>query len=135
LDASAVIAEVTALLTTPEVSHIFASQALAEVAVSATVPDLEGRRIQGTIDRLLVNRDEVLAVDFKSNAAVPSDVALCPEGILRQMAAYSAALKQIYPDKIIKISILWTKTATLMPLCDSALRAALTRAQVPPSDW
>jgi len=134
LDASTVIAEVTALLTTPELSHIFASQALAEVAVSATVPGLEGRRIQGTIDRLLVNRDEVLAVDFKTNAAVPSDVALCPEGILRQLAAYSAALKQIYPDKIIKISILWTKTATLMPLCDSALRAALTRTQVPPSD-
>ena len=133
LDASAVIAEVTALLTTPELSHIFASQALAEVAISATVPDLEGRRIQGSIDRLLVNRDEVLAVDFKSNAAVPSDAALCPEGILRQMAAYSAALKLIYPDKIIKISILWTKTATLMPLCDSALRAALTRAEVPPS--
>ena len=128
------IAEVTALLTKPELSHIFVSQALAEVAVSATVPGLEGRRIQGTIDRLLVNRDEVLAVDFKSNAAVPSDATLCPEGILRQMAAYSAALKQIYPDKIIKISILWTKTATLMPLCDSALRAALTRTQVPPSD-
>ena len=134
LDASAVIAEVTALLTTPELSYIFASQTLAEVDISATVPDLKGRRIKGTIDRLLVNRDEVLAIDFKSNAAVPSDAALCPEGILRQMAAYSVALKQIYPDKIIKVSILWTKTATLMPLCDSALHAALTRAEVPQSD-
>ena len=128
------IAEVTALLTTPELSHIFASQTLAEVDISATVLDLEGRRIKGTIDRLLVNRDEVLAIDFKTNAAVPSDAALCPEGILRQMATYSVALKQIYPDKIIKISILWTKTANLMPLCDSALHAALTRAEVPKSD-
>ena len=118
------------MLTKPDLRRIFTTEALAEVDVSADLPSLGGRRIHGTIDRLVIDKAEVLAIDFKSNVAVPSEVAHCPEGILRQMAAYAEALQQIYPDHKITMAILWTKTETLMSLPDRLLSDALSRADV-----
>ena len=130
VDTAALLAEATALLTKPELRKIFIPEALAEVDVSAELPSLDGRGIHGTIDRLVINKAEVLAIDFKSNVAVPAEVAHCPEGILRQMGAYAEALKQIYPDRKITMAILWTKSATLMSLPDGLLGDALSRADV-----
>jgi ATP-dependent helicase/nuclease subunit A len=54
-----------------------------------------------------------------------------PEGILRQMGAYAAALAQIYPGRRIETAILWTKDAQLMPLDPDIVSAALARATFP----
>ena len=118
-------------MTKPELNFVFTPEALAEVDISADLPSLGGRRIHGTIDRLVINETEILAIDFKSNAVVPSDAAHCPEGILRQMAAYGEALKLIYPDKKINMAVLWTKTATLMALPGGLLSDALSRTDLP----
>ena len=66
------------------------------------------------MDRLVVSPDRVLAVDFKSNAVVPQRPQDCPEGLLRQLGAYAAALTQIYPDRQIETAIVWTRTAEIM---------------------
>ena len=50
--------------------------------------------------------------------------------ILRQMAAYRAALKQIYPNRLIYTAILWTYHAKLMPLEDALLDSAYDRLDV-----
>jgi ATP-dependent helicase/nuclease subunit A len=56
---------------------------------------------------------------------------MVPEGLLRQMGAYAAAFGQIYPDRRIETFILWTRTATLMPLDADIVSAALLRATIP----
>ena len=104
---------------------LFAPGTLAEVLVTA---ELHGRRMVGSIDRLVIGADFVLAVDFKSNRVVPRGAADVPEGILRQMGAYAAALAQIYPDKRIDTAILWTRTADLLQLDPDIVSAALLRA-------
>ena len=104
------------MLTTPSLAPLFAPGTLAEVELTATVPELGGRRLQGAIDRLLIATDHVLAVDYKSNAVVPATAAEVPEGILRQMGAYAAMLAQIYPGRRIETAILWTTDGRLMPL-------------------
>jgi ATP-dependent helicase/nuclease subunit A len=81
----------------------------------------------GTIDRLIVQPDHVLAVDFKSNRTVPVTAETVPEGILRQMGAYQLMLEQLYAQPI-HLAILWTETASLMRLDPDILRAALGRA-------
>jgi len=86
---------------------------------------LADRAMKGTIDRLIVGPDRVLAVDYKSNALVPGIVLDVPDGLLRQMGAYHAALSQIYPDRRIEVALLWTRTAQLMPLDAEIVRAAL----------
>ena len=76
----------------------------------------------------MVGPDRVVVVDFKTNSIVPSTPAEVPEGLLRQMGAYAAALSAIYPDRRIETAILWTRTATLMPLPHEMVRAALLGA-------
>ena len=103
---------------------VFSADALSEVDVSAFLPE-SGFAISGTIDRLLVASDRVLAIDFKTNAVVPDRPDQTPDGILRQMAAYLEALEQIWPDRTIDLAILWTATGDLMDLPHGIVREAL----------
>jgi ATP-dependent helicase/nuclease subunit A len=101
---------------------LFAPDTLAEAPLTAS---LDGIPLVGTIDRLRVSESAVLAIDFKSNLLVPTTEADVPDGLLRQMAAYYAALTQIYPDRTVQVALLWTRTGELMPLDANTLRAAL----------
>jgi ATP-dependent helicase/nuclease subunit A len=122
--AKAALMEATEVLDAGNLSHIFAPETLAEVAVTA---DLGATRLYGIIDRLLIDGARILAVDFKSNRTVPDSAAQCPEGLLRQMGAYAHALKAVYPDHTIETAILWTRTRQLMPLPHDTVTAALHR--------
>jgi ATP-dependent helicase/nuclease subunit A len=124
---AALLAEAQAILGDPALAALFAPGTLAEVAISA---QLGSRTLFGSIDRLIVTPDHVLAVDFKSNATVPATAAATPEGILRQMGAYAEALSQIYPGRRIETAILWTATRQLMPLDPEIVRQALQRAAI-----
>ena len=121
------LAEASAVLDAPELAAIFAD-GLAEATITAELPELGGRRILGRLDRLLVSGERVLAVDFKSNRAVPLRPEEVPEGILRQMGAYRAALRRTFPGRSVGTAILWTHAARLMPLPDDLVDAALARA-------
>lgn len=119
------LAEAGAVLRAPALAPVFATGALAEVPVTAP---LGAQRLHGVIDRLIVSDDRVMAVDFKTNATVPARVEACPEGLLRQMGAYAAALALVYPGQRIETAILWTRTAHLMPLPHDLVTAALGRS-------
>jgi ATP-dependent helicase/nuclease subunit A len=128
------LAEATAVLTAPHLAPLFGPDSLAEVDITADLP--QGRML-GSIDRLIVTPDRVTAIDYKSNRVVPTAPDQVPEGLLRQLGAYAFGLHQIYPDHRIETAILWTRTATLMPLDRDIVSAALSRAtidSVPPLD-
>ncbi len=124
-DWQGLLTEARRVLNAPECKEVFAPNTLAEVPITANLGET---RMHGIIDRLVVTPDRVLAVDFKSNAVVPQSPETCPEGLLRQMGAYDAALRQIYPDRQIETAILWTRTATLMPLPVTLITQARERA-------
>ena len=127
-DSETLLDEVGAVLRNPDLSHVFAPDTLAEVPVTA---EIDGQRLHGVIDRLIVEADRVLAVDFKSNATVPQSVENCPEGLLRQMGAYALALAQIYPEKTVETALLWTRNAALMTLPHDLVTAAFARRGEP----
>jgi ATP-dependent helicase/nuclease subunit A len=127
-DPAGLLAEAAAVLRLPDAAAVFAPGTVAEAAIAGT---WQGRPMLGSIDRLLVADDHVLAVDFKSNRVLPGGAADTPEGILRQMGAYAHMLGQVYPGRRIETAILWTRGPRLMPLpCDMVL-AALQRATIP----
>ena len=130
IETDGLIADALALIDTPRLSHLFANETLAEVDITADIFSLR-RRVHGTIDRLIVESDRVIAVDFKTNRLVPAAPDQVPEGLLRQMGAYAEALKAIYPDRDILTAILWTQSASLMQLPPELTAAALARAEVP----
>ena len=118
------ISEALNLLALPDLNWMF-STGLAEVPISANLPSLKGDRIYGIIDRLIITKDEVIAVDYKSNRITPETPDQTPSGLVRQMAAYRDALRRVYPNCNIRSLILWTRTGKLTELSDSALTAAL----------
>ena len=130
-ETEAAVAEAAAVLTEPGLAAMFSARALCEVELTAALPELGGRRIHGAIDRLIIGPDEVLAIDYKSNAVVPASSTEVPEGLLRQMGAYASALTQIYPGRRIRTAILWTTARSLMPLDTDIVRQALSRSTIP----
>jgi ATP-dependent helicase/nuclease subunit A len=128
-DADAVLLEeAAAVLSHPSLAEIFGPGTMAEVPVTAA---WNGRMLLGSIDRLAVGPDRVLAVDFKSNRMVPDRPEGVPEGLLRQMGAYAHVLEQIYPGRRVETAILWTRGPRMMPLPHEMVRAALLRATTP----
>lgn len=125
VEIDALVNEATRVLTSPDLANLFTNETLSEVDVTANLQALSDQRISGTIDKLLVGPDRVLAVDFKSNTIVPERPEGTPPGLLRQMGAYQAALKSIYPDRTVETAILWTRTPLLMHLPHNIVRAAL----------
>lgn len=119
------VSEVLRIIEAPEMARILAADALAEVSLSG---EWSGRPMWGTIDRLVVAPDRILAVDFKSNRVVPKTAALVPEGLLRQMGAYAHLLRALYPKREVETALVWTSEARIMHIPAVIADAALERA-------
>jgi ATP-dependent helicase/nuclease subunit A len=124
------VAEVIPLLSQDDLAHIFAPDTLSEVGITAPSSAHDMRPIDGIIDRLIITEKTVIAVDFKSNAVVPSTPELVPSGVLAQMGAYLVALNAVYPDRQIELAILWTKNAHYMSVPHDLVTAAFHTASV-----
>ena len=77
---------------------------------------LGGQRRLGTIDRLIVTPDRVLAVDFKSNRLVPQTRRSRARGHPAPDGRLCRAAGADLPGPPVETAILWTGTAQLMPL-------------------
>jgi ATP-dependent helicase/nuclease subunit A len=121
---------VTRVLNDDTLKSVFDKNALAEVRITGQIPELGGKHIYGTIDRLIVSDTTVLAVDFKSNRRVPVSPQDAPDGLLRQMGAYLACLQPIYPNHDIEVAILWTETQHLMRLPKNMVIHALKASTI-----
>lgn len=75
--------------------------------------------LSGQIDRLIMNEDHILILDYKTHQSIPKDV---PLPYLKQMAIYQAALTQIYPNRIILCGLLWTQIPRLDILSEALLK-------------
>ena len=124
-DVPQIITDILALIDAPHLQPIFDPAALTEADITADLPRIG--RLHGAIDRLLITDTRITAIDYKSNRLVPPSPEQTPEGLLRQMGAYHAMLAQVWPTHHIETAILWTATATLMPLPAPLVSAALAR--------
>ncbi len=125
------LGEIFAVLDNPDLAPLFAPGTLAEVEISAPATVAGRTRIHGIVDRLIVEPDRVLAVDFKTNQSVPATEADIPEGILRQLGAYELALGEVYPGRVIETAVLWTRTGALMTLTPGIALRAIGRLDGP----
>ena len=110
-----IAAQTLAVLRDPAFAPLFGPGSRAEVPLAGRVGD---EVISGQVDRLAITDDAVLVVDYKSSRAPPEREAGVPVVYLRQMAAYRAILREIYPDRPVRCALLWTDGPRLMPLGD-----------------
>jgi ATP-dependent helicase/nuclease subunit A len=96
---------------------LFGPGSRAEVRVAGEIVGAHGTNVlSGQIDRLVVTADDVLVLDYKTNRPPPATEDDVAEIYLRQMAAYRAVLRGIYPGRTIGCALLWTDGPRLMPL-------------------
>jgi ATP-dependent helicase/nuclease subunit A len=117
----ALVRDVCGIIADPAYAAIFAPEALAEAPIAAVLPS--GLVVAGTVDRLLVEEDRVLLVDFKTGRRAPAGLAGVPDHHLGQMAAYAAALAMIFPGRRIEAMLLYTAGPTPILLPSAALEA------------
>jgi len=110
--------ETLAVLGHPDFAAIFGPGSQAEVPLVGLV---EGHALSGQIDRLVVEDDRVLVVDFKTMRPPPAIEAEVAPVYLRQLALYQAALRRIYPGREIRCALLWTEGPRLMPISPERL--------------
>lgn len=98
-------------ITSPELSPFFGPNSHSEAELRGTLSD--GREVSGRVDRLNIEEDQILVLDYKSDRFIPESIDKT-HPYVHQMALYSALLEQAYPSRKIKAALLWTQSAKLM---------------------
>ena len=117
-DAADLAAETMAILAHPGLVELFGPESRAEVPLSGVIGE---QVVGGLVDRLAVLPDRVLVADFKTNRRAPARAEDTPVMYLRQMAAYRAVLRQVFPDRPVHCWLIWTHTAQVSALPDALL--------------
>jgi ATP-dependent helicase/nuclease subunit A len=114
--------EVLATLADPAIADLFGPGGMAEVPVIGTIAGPDGPEVvSGQVDRLVVQTDGILVLDYKTARPAPADQAAVSPAYLRQMAAYRAVLQGLWPGRPIRCALLWTAVPRLMTLDNSFL--------------
>ncbi|MDI2113150.1 double-strand break repair helicase AddA [Commensalibacter nepenthis] len=112
------VKQVLRIIEHPELKFLFDIESLVEQPLVGTV---NGVVVTGQIDRMRILPDQILLCDFKSGRKVPTQPEETPINYLKQMAAYWALLKLLYPKHQIKPLIVWTDVAQIMFLPEQLL--------------
>ena len=117
-----------AVLEDDRFAAVFGPGSRAEAAVAGSARGLpQGLAVSGRVDRLLVEADRVLVVDFKTNRPAPHRVEDADAAYLIQMAVYVAVLAEIFPGRRIEAALVWTDGPKLMPIPENMVAEALAR--------
>jgi len=117
-----IAAETLRVLTDPRFAELFGPGSLAEVPLTGQVGDEDtGGVISAQIDRLVVTEEAVLIVDYKTNRPPPKTADGVSDIYRMQMAAYTAALKSVFPEHKIRAFLLWTDSPSIMELPEEIL--------------
>jgi len=81
-------------------------------------------RLIGRIDRVIVQNDQVLVVDFKSNASPPLKPGDVSTPYRVQLGLYLRAAQRLFPALSARAAIYWSASETLMYLPDELLLEA-----------
>lgn len=116
--------DIVALMARPDLALLFSPAARAEAAIAGSVTTPAGRQIavSGSVDRLLVEPEAVMVVDYKTAAHPPRSV---PQRYILQLALYRAVLRRLWPDRPVRAAILWTAAARFDEVAAATLDAAL----------
>ncbi|MDY1007023.1 double-strand break repair helicase AddA [Sphingomonas sp. CFBP9019] len=98
----------------PRFADLFGIDSLAEAPIAATLAD--GIVVSGTVDRLLIGAETIRVIDFKTGRRAPRELDEVPDYHLKQMAAYAAALRVIFPGRTIEAALLYTAAPRLIEI-------------------
>jgi ATP-dependent helicase/nuclease subunit A len=101
--------KVLSLLNHAEYRHFFSENSLAEVAITH-------ENSQKRIDRLLVTKDTVVILDYKTTVNPPVLLEDVPKDYRIQLFEYADIMQEIYKNCQIRTFLLWTEGPHLMEI-------------------
>ena len=117
-DIGEITKEVLAIVENDDLAVLFGPTSRSEVPI---VGQIGNYSLSGQVDRLAISDDEILIIDYKTNRPPPDDAKNIPKIYVRQMAAYRAVLKDIYPKHKVRSFLLWTDICSLMEIPEENL--------------
>ena len=81
--------------------------------------------MRGIVDRLAINNEGVMILDYKTDRPAPESADEAPDAYVVQLALYRNVLRKIFPGHVVTCALLWTESPRLMALPDARLDAAL----------
>jgi ATP-dependent helicase/nuclease subunit A len=105
---------------------VFGPGSRAEAAIAGSAAALpEGLAVSGRVDRLVVEKDRVLVVDFKTNRPAPGRIEDADFAYRVQMAVYVAVLAEVFPGRKIEAALVWTDGPKLMAVPENIVAETL----------
>ncbi|WP_320197044.1 double-strand break repair helicase AddA [Agrobacterium rosae] len=115
-----------AVLSEPALQPAFSANSRAEISIMGTLRlGTKDYAVSGRIDRLAVEGDRVILVDYKTNRVPPVKDADIPLAHKAQLAIYKSILEPLYPDKSFTCALVYTENVSFVTLSDDALSGAL----------
>ena len=116
------------VLTDPRFAAVFGPGSRAEAAIAGAAAELPaGLAVSGRVDRLVIEPERVLVVDYKTNRPAPPRIEDADPDYVRQMAVYVAVLGEVFPGRRIEAALLWTDGPKLMPVSENIIAGTLAR--------
>jgi ATP-dependent helicase/nuclease subunit A len=113
----------------PELAGLFGPGSKAEVSVAGRIAS--GQRmidVAGQVDRIGEGAKEILVADYKTGT--PCTLDDTPPAYLAQMALYRAVLAPLWPDKTLRMLLIWTEGPFVVPVPANRLDAALAAVMI-----
>lgn len=107
-DKEKIINQIETILNNSELDFMFKDNTFAELEVA-----IENKTYR--IDKLVIQNDEILIIDYKTDTNVPNKDNV-PTAYKLQLANYKKVMEKIYPQYKIRTFILWFETANLMEI-------------------
>jgi ATP-dependent helicase/nuclease subunit A len=126
-EAQTIAAQVLAILRDPRFAAVFTGSGETEVSVMGTLRIAgEERAVSGRIDRIAIDGDRVLIIDYKTGLA-PEPGEDPPHAHVSQLAIYRALLAPLYPGRRIEAALVYVSEPSLLEVSASSLDEALAR--------
>ena len=121
----ALIDEALGVLDMDGLAELFGPAARTEVAVVGKITSPNGavRDVSGQVDRIVETAKDVIVADYKTGA-VPSEGAI-PASYLTQMSLYRATLAPLWPEKKLRMILIFTAGPKVIELAPEVLDQAL----------
>ena len=111
----------------PDFHEIFAPGGRSEAAIVGALPG--GQLVNGRVDRLIIQSDQVLIIDYKTDRPAPDSADAVEEAYWVQMAAYRAVLQSLYPNRTVRCALLYTDGPRLIELSGAEMSESLNRIE------
>lgn len=125
-DREHLVRSVMNVLSNDTLAPAFSDHSRAEVSVMGTLQLGRSKfSVSGRVDRLSVNGDEVIIVDYKTNRQPPMSSTRVDQTYILQMAIYREILKPLYPAKRFTCAFVFSENASAIVIEPERLDAAL----------